>query len=183
VEPRPLPLQHQLPALEHRRSRPGESKNQSPKATGARLPERQDDLCALRAGPFERHVEHLNAVAHSRNALRADQHHLVRVLRPQHRIHPRGHQRFRFVDTRGPRDVVIEGIERLLAGKERDDLGRLPVLETQWAGNQRGAAGRIRVGKDPTHRQGQERNRKSGQETRKAPGATTPSRTDYPVEA
>lgn len=81
MEPRPLPLQRQLSALEHRRSRLRKAKNQGANAAGVRVPERQDDLLAVRAGAFVRRVEYLDAVADLRHVFSADQNHLIAIQR------------------------------------------------------------------------------------------------------
>lgn len=183
VEPRPLALQHQPPAPEHRRSRLGKAKEQRAKSAGVRLPERQDDLLALRAGPFDRRIEHLDAIADYIYALRTDQHHLRWVFRAEHRLNSRGHQRLCFVDPCGAGDMVSGGIRQPLASEEGDDLGRLSVLEAERTGRQRWAAWRIRVRKDSDCALEQERQRERNQETRKAPDANISSGASYSVKA
>src|SRR5206468_2480950 len=95
-------------------------------------------------------VEHLDAVEEVRDAFRADQNHLIWPLGAHHRVNSRGHQRPLLVDACSARDVVTQGIRSSLAGEERDDLSRRPVLEAEGRGNERRAAWRIRVGGDWT---------------------------------
>jgi hypothetical protein len=177
-----MPLQHQLPALEGGRPCLRQAEKHRAEAASVGAAQRQDDLLAVGASLFDRHVEHLEAAEEVRYAFGADDDHLIRLRGAKDRIDAGGHQRFFFVDAGGAGDVVVGRSGGPLAGEERHDLGGRSVLETERGGSERRAARRIGVGNDWTCAYGLEGQEERSQDARPSPGARAPS-SSYSSEA